>query len=85
MPPAIGPKIKPMPLQDWARLIRVAPYSSAPKTVAYGLAMVSRKVRPAAIAQTPTKNAQKDPMWVAGINQNPPNATNKRPAMMPPL
>ena len=69
MPPAIGPKIKPMPLQDWARLMRVAPYSSGPNTVVYGLAMVSRKVRPAAMMQTPSKKAQKDPMCVAGMNQ----------------
>ena len=66
MPPAIGPRIRPIPLQDWARLMRVAAYSSGPSTVVYGLAMVSRKVRPAAMMQTPSRNAQKEAMWSPG-------------------
>ena len=53
----IGPKIQPMPLHDCARLMRVAAYRGSPSTVVYGLAMVSRNVRPVAMAQTPARNA----------------------------
>src|ERR1035441_9382736 len=87
MLPTIGPKIQPMPLQDCARLIRVAAYVLAPSTVVYGLAMVSRNVSPVAIRQTPARkatNAVVDDtvpsctmalICVAGMNQNPPAAT----------
>ncbi len=59
--------------------------------------MVSRNVRPVAMAHTPAKNATNailgdtrpactsELMWVAGMNQNPPTATISSPAMMPAL
>ncbi len=63
----------------------------------YGLAIVSRNVRPVAIRHTPARNATKavfgdtDParaislIPVAGMNQRPPAATISRPVMIPPL
>ncbi len=51
----------------------------------YGLAIVSRNVRPAAIRHTPARNAQKAAIEVAGMNQNPPAATISSPVMIPPL
>ena len=57
MLPTIGPKIQPTPLQDCARLMRVAAKRRSPSTVVYGLAMVSRNVRPVAIRQTPARKA----------------------------
>jgi hypothetical protein len=47
--------------------------------------MVSRKVRPAAIVQTPRRKAQNCAIFIAGMNQNPPAATIRRPVMIPPL
>ena len=53
----MGPRIQPTPLQDCARLMRVAAYVLAPSTVVYGLAMVSRNVSPVAMRQTPARKA----------------------------
>src|ERR1035438_9954189 len=92
-----GPMIQPAPLQDCARLMRVAAYRSGPSTVVYGFAMVSRNVRPVAMTQTPARKPMnavvgvtlpwrtRELMWVAGMNQNPPIATMARPMMMPRL
>src|SRR5450759_992151 len=85
MPPMIGPKIQPTPLHDCARLMRVAAYLGSPSTVVYGLAIVSRKVRPLAITHTPTRYAQNCAICVAGMNQDPPAATISSPVIMPPL
>ena len=64
--------------------MRVAANCGEPRTVVYGLAMVSRKVSPAAMMQTPSRKAQNAAISVAGMNQSPPTATINRPAMMPP-
>src|ERR1051326_6559155 len=93
----IGPKIQPTPLHDCATLMRNAAYCFGPRTVVYGLAMVSRNVSPVAIAQTRARYAMKAVvgetppvctmplMLVAGRNHKPPRATTSRPAIMPRL
>ena len=58
--------------------MRVAAYRWSPSTVVYGLATVSRKVSPAAMMHTPSRNAQKALMWVAGINQKPPDRDHQQ-------
>jgi hypothetical protein len=65
--------------------MRVAAYCGGPNTVVYGFAIVSRNVSPAAMMQTPIRNAQNCAICVAGINQNPPTAVISRPMMIPPL
>src|ERR1019366_7396306 len=97
MLPTIGPKIQPTPLQDCARLMRVAAEVLAPSTVVYGLAIVSRNVSPVAMMQTPARKATNAVVadtvpactmaliCVAWMNQNPPAATISSPVMMPPL
>ena len=37
------------------------------------------------MTHTPSRNAQKAAIFVAGMNQKPPTATISSPAMMPPL
>src|ERR1035437_5514767 len=97
MLPTTGPNIQPTPLQDCARLMRVAAEVGGPSTVVYGLAIVSRNVRPVAIRHTPARKATNAVVadtvpsctmeWigVAGMNQNPPAATISSPVMLPPL
>ena len=75
--------------------MRVAANRGAPRTVVYGFAMVSKKVSPVAIVQTPARNptnaifAETAPVrtseliWVAGTNQKPPSATIPKPMTMP--
>ena len=48
--------------------MRVAAYFGSPSTVVYGLAIVSRNVRPLAITHTPKQERpeRRDDWWLAG-------------------
>ena len=65
-PSTKGASAQPMPLNDCERLRREVAVSCGPSSVAYGLAEVSRKVRPMPMIKRHAKNAGSVPMAAPG-------------------
>src|ERR1035438_2924649 len=65
-PPIIGPRKEPTPLKLCARFKRNSEVSGLPRTVIYGFAAVSRKVRPLAKTNKAKRKKGKLAFWAEG-------------------
>ncbi len=82
-PPNQAASAAPRPLNACAKFKRRGAVAGSPKTLMYGFAAVSRKVRPLAMMKSALRKNEKERIVAAGQNRKAPVAKSSRPPKMP--